>query len=98
MDITNEQKVVVVVRGVTAGGKPASLEGWTLSYAVTDPAVAEIELGDPVKVKGLADGVTAVVVTATKDDQTLTGTSENLNVTSATVAGIVVEFGEVEAA
>lgn len=96
-EISNEQKIVVHVVGRSLAGKAVSLDGGTLAYSVTDPNVGEVvdELGVP-KLVGKAAGVCAVVVTWTKGDVVLTGTSEDVTVTEATVASIEVTLGEVE--
>lgn len=96
-EISTEQKVTVVVTGKSAAGKVVSLDGGTLTFSVNDPVVGEVvdELGVP-KLVGKAAGTCAVIVTWTKGDVTLTGTSESISVTEATVASIEVTLGAVE--
>lgn len=96
-EISTEQKIVVHVVGRSLAGKPVSLDGGTLSYSVNDPNVGEVvdELG-VAKLVGKAAGTCAVIVTWTKGDVTLTGTSESVTVTEATVATIEVTLGEIE--
>jgi xanthine dehydrogenase iron-sulfur cluster and FAD-binding subunit A len=95
--ISTEQKVTVVVTGKSAAGKVVSLDGGTLAYSVNDSNVGEVvdELGVP-KLVGKAAGMCAVIVTWTKDDVVLTGTSESISVTEATVASIEVTLGAIE--
>lgn len=96
--ITTEQKVIVTVSGVTAAGKPADLSGGTITYIVSDPAVAVIgeEAGLTAKVVGLAAGQVTVTVTFTSPTVTLSAVSESVDVTAADVVSIEVVLGPVE--
>ncbi|MGI0075864.1 MAG: hypothetical protein ACREAU_00480 [Nitrosopumilaceae archaeon] len=56
MILTNEEKVELGIRGVTAGGKPAHFDGMTV-WESSDPAVVMLEVGD--------DGLTASAIGVT---------------------------------
>lgn len=95
---TTEQKIVVEVTGKTATGKPAALDTGTLTFEVSDPAVASIAevSGSTARLVGVGVGDVTITVTYTAPDLILTAVSEVVSVTGATVASIEVTLGAVE--